>query len=138
LLGIIELLVKGDSLSFVEALESVLHDGGKVDKDVFTSVFGGDEAETLVTEELNLSVARHDKIFLFDVLRIKKLCGIVRMRGGGAYESSEARLMWLLVALPIFGGSQGFLANCKIWIEFGWLAAALVSMRRPFRLRFGG
>jgi hypothetical protein len=65
LLGVIELLVKGDSLSFVEGLESVLVDGGKVDKDVFTTVFGGDEAETLVTEELYLSVASHDDIFCF-------------------------------------------------------------------------
>ena len=64
MLGIIELLLEGDSLSLVEALESILHDGGKVDEDVFTSIFGGDETETLVTEELYLSVDRHDDILV--------------------------------------------------------------------------
>jgi hypothetical protein len=73
LLLVIELLVKGDSLVFVEALESVLVDGGKVDKDIVTSVFGSDEAETLVTEELYLSVASHDDSIgiLFDVMESK-------------------------------------------------------------------
>jgi hypothetical protein len=60
LLLVVKLLVVGDSLSFVEALEAILVDLGKVNKDVLASVFRGDEAETLVAEELDGTVESHD------------------------------------------------------------------------------
>lgn len=61
LLLIVEVLVIGDSLAIVEALEAILLNGGKVDKDILATIFWSDETEPLVAEELDGAVERHGR-----------------------------------------------------------------------------
>jgi len=55
LLLVVKLLVVRDSLVVVQALETVLVDGRKMNKDVLASIIGSDETVSLFTEELDLS-----------------------------------------------------------------------------------
>lgn len=59
LLGVVELLVEGDRLAFVEGLEAIAINGREVNEDILATVLGGDEAEALITEEFDRSVVRH-------------------------------------------------------------------------------
>ena len=61
LFGVVEVLVVRDSFAIVERLVAVLVDGTEMHKNIFASVVGGDEAEPLVTEELDFSRACHDE-----------------------------------------------------------------------------
>ena len=54
-----------DSLAFVQRLEALLVDGGEVDEDVFTTISGGDEAESLLGEKFDGSLTGHVCILLF-------------------------------------------------------------------------
>jgi len=51
LLLIVELLVEGDGLAFVQGLETILVDVGIMDKDIVGSIGGFDEPKALVAKE---------------------------------------------------------------------------------------
>ena len=59
LLGVVELLVEGDRLAFVEGLEAIAINGREVNEDILATVLGSNEAEALVTEEFDRAVVRH-------------------------------------------------------------------------------
>ena len=60
-LGGIPVVIERDSLAVVQRLEATGIDGGKVDKDVLTTVSRADESEALLgIEKLNSSVTGHD------------------------------------------------------------------------------
>jgi len=59
LLDVVELLVEANGLTVVQGLETILHDVGVVDEDVFRPIVGGDEPETLVAKKLHFPVERH-------------------------------------------------------------------------------
>jgi hypothetical protein len=69
---VIVLFFEGDSLALVQALESILLDGRKVDEDILTSIIGGDEPESLVREELYFTGQRHLDLF-YNLLKYYEL-----------------------------------------------------------------
>jgi hypothetical protein len=81
---VVKLLIVGDSLVIVQALETVLVDGGKVHKDVLAAIVGCDEAVALFTEELDLSgVFGHEAA--------GSSCGSPRRKGHGRCQESDRK-----------------------------------------------
>lgn len=60
MLLVIKLSIVGNSLAFVQALESVLLDLRKVNKHILAAISRGDEAKALVGEKLDSSLVAHD------------------------------------------------------------------------------